>query len=243
MTQPLPNRPWVLQMRWMDLCFMHWAVDATELAEKLPAGVELDTYEGKAYLGVVPFRMEGIRPRFTFDVPGLSAFPELNLRTYVKVNGVPGVWFFSLDAAQPIGVRLARTFFHLPYMDARMWTRRRGEVTEYASLRTHGGEAPAHFAAAYRPVGESFTAQAGSLENWLTSRYVLYSTDRQGRVFRGDIHHAPWPLQRAEAEITVNTLSEQIAVPLVGEPHLLYSERLDVRAWLIVRAAKNQAPL
>ncbi|WP_407538348.1 DUF2071 domain-containing protein [Deinococcus radiomollis] len=235
MIRPIPTRPWVLQMRWLDLCFMHWAVDAAELAARLPTGVTLDTYEGSAYLGVVPFRMEGIRPRFTFDVSGLSAFPELNLRTYVKVNGVPGVWFFSLDAAQPIGVRLARTFFHLPYMDARMWVRRRGEATEYASLRTHGGQAPARFAAAYRPVGEVFTAEPGSLEDWLTSRYVLYSADRHGQVFRGDIHHEPWPLQRAEARVAVNTLSEQIGMKLEGEPHLLYSQRLDVRAWLIQR--------
>ncbi|WP_424951187.1 YqjF family protein [Deinococcus sp.] len=240
MTLPTPTRPWALHMRWLELCFMHWAVDAATLSERLPTGVELDTYQGRAYLGVVPFRMEGIRPRLAPSVPGLSAFPELNLRTYVKVNGVPGVWFFSLDAAQKVGVRLARTFFHLPYMDARMWMRRRatkgrGEVMEYASLRTHAGEAPARFAAAYRPVGEVFTARPGSLEDWLTARSVLYSADRRGQVFRGDIHHVPWPLQRAEADIRVNTMAEQIGMALKGEPHLLYSERLDVRAWLIVR--------
>ncbi len=214
---------------------MHWAVNAAELAERLPAGVELDTCGGRAYLGVVPFRMEDIRPRFTPSVPGLSAFPELNLRTYVTVNGVPGVWFFSLDAAQRIGVRLARTFFHLPYMDARMWTRRQGKVVEYASLRTHRGAPPARFAGAYRPVGEVFTARPGSLEDWLTSRYALYSADRHGQIYRGNIHHAPWPLQRAEAQIEVNTLSEQVGLVLEGEPHLLYSETLDVRAWLIER--------
>ncbi len=224
-------------MRWLELCFMHWAVDASELASKLPAGVELDTYGGRAYLGVVPFRMEGIRPRFTFDVPGLSAFPELNLRTYVTVDGVPGVWFFSLDAAQKIGVRLARTFFHLPYMDAQMWTERRGDVVEYASLRTQKGAPPARFAAAYRPVGEVFTAEAGSLEDWLTSRYALYSADRRGQVYQGDIHHEPWSLRRAEAHAEVNTLAGEIGMTLEGKPHLLYSERLDVRAWLIQRVS------
>ena len=214
---------------------MHWAVDAAALAPLLPAGMDVDTHEGKAYLGVVPFRMEGIRPRLTFDVPGLSAFPELNLRTYVTVGGVPGVWFFSLDAAQPIGVRLARTLFHLPYMDAKMWTRRQGAVVEYASLRTHAGAPPARFAAAYRPVGEVYTAQPGSLDDWLTGRYALYSADRHGHLYRGHIHHSPWPLQRAEAAISVNTMSEQIGLPLEGEAHLLYSEALDVRAWLIER--------
>ena len=107
---------------------MHWTVDAQALGQLLPAGVELDTYQGRAYLGVVPFRMEGIRPRFTFDVPGLSAFAELNLRTYVTVQGVPGVWFFSLDTAQPTVVQLARAAFHLPYLNARMWTRKQGDV-------------------------------------------------------------------------------------------------------------------
>ncbi|GGJ80391.1 hypothetical protein GCM10008939_25330 [Deinococcus aquiradiocola] len=223
-------------MRWLELCFMHWAVDADVVARALPDGVTLDTWDGRAYLGVVPFRMEGIHPRFTFDVPGLSAFPELNLRTYVTVNGVPGVWFFSLDAAQKIGVRLARTFFHLPYMDARMWTRREGDVIAYASARTHVGAPPARFGAAYRPVGEVFTARPGSLEDWLTSRYALFSADGRGRVFRGDIHHGPWPLQGAEATLGVNTMAEQIGVRLEGEPHLLYSERLDVHAWPIVRA-------
>lgn len=232
---PVPTRPWALQMRWLELCFMHWATDASAVQQLLPGGMEVDTFQGNAYLGVVPFRMEGIRPRGTFEVPGLSAFPELNLRTYVTVNGVPGVWFFSLDVAQPVAVRLARTAFHLPYMDARMWTRRQGQVTEYASLRTHRGEAPARFAAAYRPLGEVFTARPGSLEDWLTSRYALYSADRHGQIFRGDIHHAPWPLQRAEAEIRVNTMSEQVGMVMEGEPHLLYSERLDVRAWLIER--------
>jgi uncharacterized protein len=227
-------------MRWLELCFMHWEVAPQALAALLPAGIEIDTFGGRAYLGVVPFRMEGIRPRGTPSVPGLSAFPELNVRTYVTVNGVPGVWFFSLDAAQKIGVRLARSFFHLPYLDAQMWTRKQGSgteyaITEYASLRTHRNAAPARFAAAYRPIGEPFSAQPGSLEHWLTGRYALYSANRHGQIFQGDIDHAPWPLQRAEAQITVNTLAEGIGISLEGAPHLLYSEKLEVRAWLIRR--------
>ena len=232
---PAPSSPWVLQMRWLELCFLHWAVPPDALARQLPAGVQLDTWEGRAWLGVVPFRMEGIRPRGTLDVPGLSAFPELNLRTYVTAGGVPGVWFFSLDAAQRLAVRIARLAFYLPYQDARMWTQRRGEVVEYASLRTHAGAAPAAFAGAYRPAGEVFQAQPGTLEHWLTARYALYSADARGRVYRGHIDHAPWPLQRAEVQLAVNTLARQIGVPLEGEPHALYSGQLDVQAWLIGR--------
>ncbi|MGI8746949.1 MAG: YqjF family protein, partial [Deinococcus sp.] len=182
MTSSLPPGPWALQMRWLELCFMHWSLDPGLLRPHLPASLEPDTYGGRAYLGVVPFRMAGVRPRGTPDLPGLSAFPELNLRTYVNVNGVPGVWFFSLDAAQKVAVRLARTLFHLPYRDARMWTRRRGDILEYASVRTHRGEAPARFAAAYRPLGEVFSAAPGSLEDWLTNRLALYSADRAGRL-------------------------------------------------------------
>ncbi|MFC4452632.1 DUF2071 domain-containing protein [Deinococcus sonorensis] len=230
---PLPSGPWVLQMRWLELCFMHWAVDPAVLRPQLPAGLTLDTYDGQAYLGVVPFRMAGVRPRGTVDVPGVSAFPELNLRTYVTAGGVPGVWFYSLDAAQPLAVRLARSLFHLPYFDARMQLERRGDVLAYASQRTHRGAPAGQFAAAYRPVGPAFEAERGTLEDFLTRRLALYSADRQGRVYRGHIHHVPWPLQRAEAELRVNTLAEPLGVALEGAPHLLYSRRLDVQAWAI----------
>lgn len=225
--------PWVLRMTWHDLCFMHWAVDPDALARTLPRGVTLDTRGGQAYLGAVPFRMADVAPRLVPGVPGLSAFPELNLRTYVTAGGEPGVWFYSLDAAQPLAVRLARGLFHLPYFDARMWVSRRQGVTRYASVRTHHGEPPARFAAAYRPVGEPITAPPGSLEDWLTNRLNLYSADEQGRVYRGRIAHETWPLRRAEAVIRENTLAGTLGLRLDGPPHLLHAEKLRVRAhWL-----------
>ncbi|GHF47998.1 hypothetical protein HNQ07_002706 [Deinococcus metalli] len=224
------RRPWVLRMTWRDLCFMHWPVPPALLSPTLPRGVDLDTRGGHAWLGVVPFTMTGVAPRFAPDVPGVSAFPELNLRTYVTAGGVPGVWFYSLDAAQPLAVRLARALFHLPYFDARMWASREQGVTRYASVRTHPGAAPARFAGAYRPVGDPVPAPPGSLEDWLTHRLFLYSADRAGRVYRGRIHHAAWPLRRAEAVIRENTLADALGVSLAGEPHLLHAETLDVRA-------------
>jgi uncharacterized protein YqjF (DUF2071 family) len=222
--------PWILRMAWHDLCFMHWPVDAATLARTLPPGVVLDTYRGRAWLGVVPFRMADVAPRGVPGVPGLSAFPELNLRTYVTAGGEPGVWFYSLDAAQPLAVRLARQFFHLPYFDARMWMSRDNGVTRYASLRTHRRAPPGRFAAAYRPVGDPISAPPGSLEDWLTNRLNLYSADARGRVYRGRIEHEVWPLRRAEAVIGHNTLAAPLGLELCGEPHLLHAGELRVRA-------------
>lgn len=227
-------------MTWHDLCFMHWPVDAAALARTLPRGLALDTHAGQAYLGVVPFRMADVAPRFVPGVPGLSNFPELNLRTYVTAGGESGVWFYSLDAAQPLAVRLARRLFHLPYFDARMWVSREQGVTRYASLRTASGptprgEVPARFAAAYRPVGEPVAAPPGSLEDWLTNRLNLYSADAEGQVYRGRIQHRAWPLRRAEAVIGHNTLAAPLGLTLDGPPHLLHAEQLRVRAHVLER--------
>lgn len=226
------HTPWVLRMVWRDLCFMHWPVDPAVLARTLPPGVELETHRGRAWLGAVPFRMTGVAPRYIPEVRGLSAFLELNLRTYVQVQGEPGVWFYSLDAAQPLAVRFARRYFHLPYFDARMWADTRGDVTRYASVRTHR-TASARFAAAYRPVGPVLTPAPGSLEVWLTDRFTLYSVDARGQLYRGRVAHATWPLRRAEAVIAENTLAQALGLSLTDRPHLLHAEPLAVRAgWL-----------
>ena len=229
------SHPYALRMTWQRLCFMHWPVSAADLQAHLPAGLTPDTYQAQAYLGVVPFLMSDVAPRGVPAVGRLSAFPELNLRTYVvDARGVPGVWFFSLDAAQPIAVRLARLGFHLPYFDAQMWTRQCGDLTEYASVRTHPGAAAGNFAAAYRPIGPTFESEEGSLEAWLTERYFLFSA-AGSKIYRGQIWHQPWPLQRAEAEIRINTLPELIGMKVKGEPHLLYGEKQVVKAGLIER--------
>ena len=229
----MASHPYALRMIWQRLCFMHWPAEADALQARLPTHLRLDTYGAQAYLGVVPFAMSGVAPRGLPSVSGLSVFPELNLRTYViDKSGTPGVWFFSLDAGQPVAVRLARAGFHLPYFDAKMWTQQRGDVTEYASQRTHTGVTPGAFAAAYRPVGPIFESESGSLEEWLTERYFLFSA-AGSKLYRGPIWHPRWPLQRAEAEIRVNTLPELIGMRLEGKPHLLYGERQQVRAGLI----------
>ena len=232
---PVPNRSWAMRMRWCDLLFAHWNADAAVLRRLIPEGLELDLFEGSAYVGVVPFRMEGVTPRWVPASPGFDAFPELNLRTYVKAAGKPGVWFFSLDAGQRLAVRVARRFFHLPYFDAKFEINEVDDGIEYSALRIHRGAPSAAFVAKYRPLGAVYVSAMGTLEWWLTERYCLYSVDRAGRLYRGEIDHEPWPLQQAAAEVQVNTLGDWLGIETKGQPTLHFAKSLDVRAWLIER--------
>lgn len=229
---PPPQAPFVMHQSWHDLLFAHWRVPVQVMRRAVPASLLLDTFDGSAWIAVVPFRMSGVRPRFVPSVPWLSAFPELNVRTYVTLGGEPGVYFFSLDAANPLAVRIARAFFHLPYFDAEMTCEPNGSEIHYASHRTHRGAAPADLRASYRPTGDMFVAERGSLEYFLTARYCLYTAGANGRVSRGEIHHAPWQLQRAKAEITRNMMTAPHGIDLPDDPpHLLFARRLDVVVW------------
>ena len=223
--------------RWHELLFAHWPVPAEPLRARLPAGLELDTFEGEAWLGVVPFRMSAVRLRGAPALPGVSAFPELNLRTYVRRGEQRGVWFFSLDAASALAVRAARLWFHLPYFEARMTCDGRADGVHYRSERTHRGAPAAALVARYAPRAAVELARPGSLEHFLTARYCLFAATRRGALLRGDIHHEPWPLQRAEAELERETLAQAsgLARPN-GTPLLHYAHRLDVLIWSPRRA-------
>jgi uncharacterized protein YqjF (DUF2071 family) len=235
-TWPLPKHPWVMRMTWSELLFAHWPVDPQRIAPLLPSGMTLDTWDGSAWLGVVPFLMSNIAPRCCPPLPGLSRFLELNVRTYVTIDGKPGVWFFSLDAASRVAVRAARLAFSLPYMDATMSMSRDDSGTiRYQSERTHRNEPAATFDASYRSTGTTFRAQPGSLEHWLTARYCLYSANSKGRVYRGEIDHPPWELSAATCTRRINTMGAPLGCLLDGDPHLLFAEPIDVRAWLISR--------
>lgn len=239
---PLPSGPWIGSQRWADLLFAHWPVPIPALRPHIPARLEIDTYEGVAWIAAVPFRMERVRPRGVPPVPRLSRFLELNLRTYVRVDDRPGVFFFSLDAASPIAVSLARRWFYLPYLRARIRCEREGDTLVYQATRTHVGSPAVRFAARYRPVGDIFHAEPGTLEHFLTERYCLYASPGSvggaaDAIYRADVDHRPWPLQEAAAELDAAALLEGAGFRDVAEgaPHLLFARRLDVRLWPLRR--------
>jgi uncharacterized protein len=228
---PRPRRPWLMAMQWHDLLFAHWPVRPERLRPYLPRPLELETFDGWAWLAVVPFRMAGTRLRGGPALPRVSAFPELNVRTYVSAEGKAGVWFFSLDAASLPAVETARLAFHLPYVHAAMACRDEGGAIKYSSRRYPRHPRPAAFQGRYQPVGPFLRATPGTLEHWLTERYCLYAANRRGRVWRGEIDHAPWPLQVAEAELAHNTMTAPLGLELQGAPLLHFARRLDVVAW------------
>ena len=226
---PMPEGPWVMYQRWERLLFAHWPMDAAELAAHVPPPLVIDTHEGKAWLSVTPFDLAELRARGLPRLPVASSFPELNVRTYVRLGDKPGVLFFSLDAGSQLAVGGARTAYGLPYHFADMSIEQRGEWTHYHCERDH----ETGFDGRYRPVGPAFTAQPGTLEHFLTERYALYAAPRPNVVNRGDIHHTPWLLRRAEAEITRNTMAAASGIRLPERaPVLHYAERSDVLVWL-----------
>lgn len=203
---------------WHDLLFAHWPVPVEALRSRLPAPLTPDIREGETWLGVVPFRMSGVRLRGLPAVPWLSAFPELNVRTYVTVGGKPGVYFFSLDAANTLAVAVGRAWFHLPYQRAWMRARPKARPCATRAAARSAAPTPAELRASYRAIGPVSRAERGSLAHWLTERYCLYSVDRNGRVWRGEIHHAPWPLQPAEASFERLEMVEALGLRLAGAP-------------------------
>lgn len=198
-----PDQPVLFHQNWLHLLFLHWEIPAAELQTFLPPQLTLDTFEGKAYVGLLPFTMTGVRPVFTPPMPWLSSFHEINLRTYVHLKGRdPGVWFFSLDASSSLAVTLARSTFHLPYYDARIeFDVAKGALPEcrFASTRDDVRSAnPAHARMTYRPVeGPSFRAVPGTLEHFLIERYILYASEGN-TLYRARVHHAPYEVHRAE---------------------------------------------
>jgi uncharacterized protein YqjF (DUF2071 family) len=228
---PMPQSPWIMTQTWLDLAFAHWRVDPAQLAARIPKPLELDLYGGDAWIAVVPFRMANVGPRAVPPLPWVSAFPEVNVRTYVRLGDRPGVFFFSLDATNPVAVRFARTFFHLPYFNASIELQP-GDVgvARYTSRRT---EAPAgDLIASYRPTGPVFHAEDGTLEYFLTERYCLYALDRRGGAHICEIHHPRWPLQLATGTFEVNTLLQGLVDVDPLAPALLhFSKRQDTINW------------
>jgi len=220
---------------WHDLLFAHWPVPRATVAALIPPPLLVDTFDATAWVGVIPFHMTGVRLRGVPGIPGVSAFPEINLRTYVTLEDKPGVFFWSLDATSALAVAGARVWFHLPYFRAAIEVGVAPAAVEYRHRRRHRGAPDAAFEAAYHPVGDVLPFRAGSLERWLSERYCLYTVAGR-RVSRGEIHHGPWPLQLAAADLRRNTLPGAHGVTLPTTPPLLhFSRRQDVRIWAPVR--------
>ena len=229
---PLPNTHWTMTQRWNDLLFAHWPVPAAQITPLLPANLTADTFDGSAWVGIVPFWMDQIRMHRLPAIPGANRFPELNLRTYVREphSNLGGVYFFSLDAGNPLAVAMARIFFKLPYY----WSKMRIDHCDnrefcYSSQRRFA-KTPAKFRARYRSLGQASDKQG--LEQFLTDRYALYTADPSGALFKGNIHHLPWPLERAEAEFEINELPAAHGITLPDtKPLLHYSRELVVYIW------------
>jgi uncharacterized protein YqjF (DUF2071 family) len=214
---------------WDDLLFVHYRVPSETLRPLVPQDIELEENSGTAWLGVTPFVITGLRARGLLPLPFTSSFRELNVRTYVTRDGKPGIWFFSLDASSRLAVEAARYLYRLPYFEADISVRRRGGELLYECSRDDGKA----FSASYRADGDVFNAEDDSLEHFLTERYCLYA-EHDGRLYRADIHHRPWPLQPALARIDLNTMPP-VKVP-ESDPLVHLSARQDVVVWPLEEA-------
>lgn len=229
---PAPPTSFVMHQSWHDLLFIHYRVPLDLLRAVVPASLPLDTFQGEAYVGVVPFRMAKVRPRFLPPLPWLSFFPELNVRTYVTLDNRPGVYFFSLDAGNRAAVEIARSWFHLPYFNANMECREREGEIFYRSTRIDPRGKPAILQAQYAATGPSFIAKQDSLEYFLTARYCLYTLNDQQEVLRAEIHHKPWELQPARCQAQTNTMLQALGLGQPSQdPHLLFVKKIQVIVW------------
>lgn len=227
-----------MKQSWHDLLFAHWPISPDAIRLLVPDQLALDVFGGQCWVGVVPFWMSGIRFRGVPPLPGLSRFPELNVRTYVTFGHKPGVYFFSLDAVNLPAVWTARAFYHLPYFYASMRSVEQDGEIHYSSRRT---ETPAEFCGRYHAMSPTRQPAKGSLEHWLTERYCLY-TVHDGAIYRGEIHHPPWLLQDAAAEFHLNTMAAAARIELPDvTPLLHFSRRQDVVIWPLHRVDKSNS--
>ena len=243
---PLPDLPWLMTQTWENLLFLHWRVDDGQVRQHIPAELELDTWDGSAWISISPFQVKHQRFRVLPEIPMLNEYLELNVRTYVKRNGRQGVWFFSLDANLAPAVLAANGLLALPYKNAEMDFEEVGLADSLSSSnkvsaeskrlqdvfakgkkgfrftneRINAADGFGRFDMTYRPVSGPRVTRPGTLEHWLIERYCLF-TEKDGKILRGDIHHLPWDVADADVEAAVNTMSP---ISLKGNPLLQYCE-------------------
>jgi len=230
---PLPERGWAMGQTLEDVLLAHWRVPTEIVRAHLPADLKVELHDGSAWVGILAFCATGLRLRGMLPLPGISSFLELNVRTYVRAaDGKPGIWFFSLDASSRLAVEAARRAYKLPIFHARMSVEQRDDWTDVECARLD--ERGRVFSARYRPEGETFGAETGTLEAFLAERFCLYATNERGVLQRAEIHHEPWALQRATAEIDLTTISP---VGLDGPPLCHFSRRHDIVVWPLAPVA------
>jgi uncharacterized protein YqjF (DUF2071 family) len=240
---PRPNGAWALAQEWHHVLFLHGSADPETLRSLIPAPLQIEMRDGRAWVTVLPFSMRRLRLRGLPALPWLSSFPQLNVRTYVTLGGRPGVFLLRVAAGSLLAVTLARRLFHLPYEGARLMLRDEGERFIFtcrprAGMRSKVGDRPLSFAVRYWPKGPAFDPAPGSLAHWLSERFCYYAPGRDGRIDRGEIDHAPWSLQSARVEILESGWPGQVGIRDLGEPLLAYySRRQKAFAWLPERAA------
>jgi uncharacterized protein len=229
-----PRGLWVITQTWRNLLFAHWPVAPDVLRPLVPDNLEIDTFDGEAWVAVVPFRLTNIRIRPFPEVPFTDRFLELNVRTYVVGGGRPGVYFLSMEADNRLAIALGRSLYYLPYLNSRISFNIRGRSVYFRHRRIEPGAPEAEFVAAYWPVSDALTTKPGTLEHWLTERYCCFGVSQGKAICRADIYHLPWRLQKAQADIKVNTaaLSHGIELP-TAEPLLHYSRYVKAFIWPI----------
>jgi uncharacterized protein YqjF (DUF2071 family) len=225
-----PDEPWIFRQAWNHLLFAHWPVARDRVRELVPAFLELDTFDNEAWLSVTPFRLSDLSLRGVPAIPMISSFDEINVRTYVEYDGIPGIYFFSLDANSTLAVGAASTLFHLPYFHADIQVGQDAGTMTFSSHRRRKG--PADCEVRYSPSGSLFVPKQGTLDYFLTERYCLYTMDSASHPYRVDIHHAAWELRPAEAKFAVNSMPEAAGIRLPSmDPLLHYARRQDVVTW------------
>lgn len=222
--KPFSAIPWIMTQSWEHLLFAHWPVAPDLIRKMIPSELEIDTYDGQAWIGIIPFLMSGVRLRALPPIPGMTMFPELNVRTYVKTNQGSGVYFITLDASNPLIVRIARLWYRLPYYDADLTFLQQRESIRFTGRRLPFMTAAETFHGVYEPSSDPFVPREGTLENWLTERYLFYCSHRNC-IYQGEVYHEPWMLQRADSRIYGNTMTQSLHLHLPETPAVTYYAR------------------
>lgn len=232
-----PHLPWIMKQTWSDVLFAHYPVNREALQKLVPNELPLDTFNGVGWVSIVPYFMSSMRLRGLPPIPGMNRFPGFNVRTYVKVNGKPGIYFFSLTAANWFAANTAKIFFRLPYVYVDSDLKNFNHIVRFKSIRKN--DSGMQLSCNYQSISNPFLAEKGSLDEWLVERYSLYTVSKKGVPLCANIMHHPWLLEKAGAEFHQNSIVSNFHIkPETNKPILHYSKKAVVRIWPLVSAAK-----